>query len=59
VKVAYQFVGEAGHFVCHDAEGREIRIEAGQTFSTDDPALIRELDAHPHAVKRVAKGKES
>lgn len=57
-RVTFTFAHEAGHFVCHDAQGREIRVEAGKNFSTEDPALIRELDAQQHAVKRVKGDKE-
>lgn len=57
MKVAYELIAADGHFVCHRADGSEIRVEAGKVFSTDDREAIRELDAASHAVKRV-KAKE-
>lgn len=57
-KVTFALVAEEGHFVCHDSDGRPIRIEAGKSFSTDDAVLIRELDAQSHAVKRVREKRE-
>jgi hypothetical protein len=57
-EVTFEFAaGEDGHFACHDGDGREIRVEAGKPYTTSDPHEIRELDAAPHAVKRVKSGK--
>lgn len=54
-KVAYVFAGEEpGHFVFHDDEGREHRVEHDKPFSTDDPALQRLLDESSF-VKRSKK----
>lgn len=56
--VSFQCAEGIERFSVCDAEGKDISIEAGKNFSTADPALIRELDAAPHAVKRVKKGAE-
>lgn len=52
-KVSFQLIAPEGHFVCHAADGSEIRVDAGKIFATGDPRVIRELDAASHAVKRV------
>lgn len=58
MKVSYELSAGANEFVCHAADGAEIRVEAGKSFSTDDPKVIAELDAQPQAVKRVKKAAE-
>lgn len=58
MKVAFQCVEDVERFSVTAADGSDVSIEAGRTFSTDDPALIRELDAAPHAVRRVKSKKE-
>lgn len=56
--VTFQCAEGVERFSVCDAEGKDVSVEAGKNFSTADPALIRELDAAPHAVKRVTKVKE-
>ena len=57
--VTFKFVEADGRFQIYDSDGKEVVVEAGKNFTTDDPNLIRELDAAPHAVKRVgAKDKD-
>jgi hypothetical protein len=58
VKVAFELTTPDGHFVCHSGDGSEIRVEAGKTFVTGDPHVIRELDAQSHAVRRVKQKKD-
>ena len=60
MKVAFELTAaDAQEFVCHAADGSEIRVDAGKSFITGDPKIVAELDAHPHAVKRVKlKGEE-
>lgn len=55
MKVAFELTAaDANEFVCHAADGSEIRVEAGKTYITGDPKVVAELDAQPHAVKRAA-----
>jgi len=56
-KVTFEYAGSVGSFHITDAEGKDVAVEAGKNYSTADPAIIRELDAAPHAVRRV-KDKE-
>lgn len=59
MKVAFELsAAGASSFVCHAADGSEIRLEAGKTYTTSDPKVIAELDAAPHAVKRTKKAAE-
>lgn len=56
--VSFQCAEGVERFSVCDAQGHDVSVEAGKNFSTSDPALIRELDAHPHAVRRVKPKKE-
>jgi len=57
VEVTYELISPDGHFVCHMGDGSEIRVEAGKNLTTGDPQVMRELDAAPHAVRRVKSPK--
>lgn len=56
--VSFQVAEGIESFSVSDSEGKVVSVEAGKNFSTADPAVIRELDAAPHAVKRVKSKKE-
>ena len=56
--VSFQCVEGVESFSVSDADGKNVTVEKGENFSTSDPALIRELDAAPHAVRRVKPKKE-
>lgn len=58
MKVAFQCVDGVERFSVTAADGSDVSVEAGKPYSTDDPALIRDLDAAPHAVRRVKPKKE-
>lgn len=59
MKVSFELTAaDANEFVCHAADGSEIRVESGKPFSTSDPQVIAALDAQPHAVKRSKPVKE-
>lgn len=58
MKVSFELTAaDANAFICYAADGSEIRVEAGKTFTTSDPNVIAELDAQPNAVTRVKSAK--
>lgn len=56
--VSFQVAEGVQSFSITDAQGKAVSVVFGKNFSTADPALIRELDAAPHAVRRVTSKKE-
>ena len=58
MKVAYQCVEGVQRFSITISDGSDVSVEAGKPFATDNPAVIAELDAAPHAVSRVKTKEE-
>ena len=54
MKVAFQCVEGIERFSVCAADGSDVSVEKGKSFSTADPKLIAELDSAAHAVKRVS-----
>lgn len=55
-KVKYELAGDVTS-LRHTVGGVEVALDAGDTYSTDDPEQIRQLD-ELDAVKRVKEAKQ-
>ena len=51
-KVVFELSTPDGHFTTQDTDGKAVRLKAGETYTTGDPFVIRELD-NQKGVRRV------